>query len=86
MSQRLSELLTPEQKFQRKLFVVRIAMTQGTQQAVLRSGVPARTVRRWKARFICLGIEGLNDRSRAPKNIPHRKDTSGKLAQALCKL
>ena len=86
MSQSKPEILSPEQKFQRKQFVVRIAISQGTQQAVLRSGVPERTVRRWKARFIDLGIGGLRDLSRAPKNIPHRKDTSGKLAQALCKL
>ena len=44
MSQSRQELLSPEQKFQQKVFVVRIALTQGTQAAALRSGMPVRTI------------------------------------------
>ena len=77
------EVLSPEQKFQRKLFVVRIAMQQGTQAAVLRSGAPERSVRRWKAQFGKSGLEGLRERSRKPHRSPARKDLGGALAQAL---
>lgn len=80
------ELLSPQQKFQRKLFVVRISMTQGTQAAVLRSGVPERTVRRWKSKFRQLGLEGLRELSRKPHWSPGRKDQGGALAQALIRL
>lgn len=83
MSQSEREILSSEQKFQRKLFVVRIAQTQGTQAAVLRAGVPERTVRRWKAAFKKLGLDGLRDQSRKPHRSPRRKDQGGALAQAL---
>lgn len=83
MSQSYKEVLSPEQKFQRKLFVVRIALSQGTQSAVLRSGAPERTVRRWKAAFKKLGIQGLRESSRKPHRSPGRKDLGGALAQAL---
>jgi len=83
MSQPKKEILSSEQKFQRKLFVVRIAQNQGTQAAVLRSGVPERTVSRWKAAFRKLGLEGLRDQSRKPHRSPNRKDVDGALAQAL---
>lgn len=84
MSQPLgTEVLSSAQKFQQKLFVVRIALRQGTQAAALRSGVPERTVRRWKAQFQKNGTEGLKERSRKPHRSPGRKDQGGALAQAL---
>jgi hypothetical protein len=86
MSQSHQEVLSSAQKFQRKLFVVRIALSQGTQAAVLRSGIPERTVRRWKASFKKLGLEGLREKSRKPILSPKRKDMDGALAQALINL
>jgi hypothetical protein len=86
MSQPVQEVLSSGQKFQRKLFVVRIAISQSTQAAVLRSGIPERTVRRWKSQFQKLGLEGLRDRSRKPHHSPRRKDLGGALAQALINL
>ncbi len=86
MSQPKKEVLSSEQKCQRKLRVVRIAIQQGTQSAALRSGTPERTVRRWKAQFKMSGLEGLRERSRVPKTSPNRKDQSGLLAQALLRL
>jgi hypothetical protein len=77
------EVLSPEQKFQRKVFVVRIAFQQGTQAAALRAGIPERSVRRWKAQFKRNGLTGLRDRSRKPHTSPGRKDLGGALAQAL---
>ncbi len=62
------------EKFQQRLQVVRIAMSQGTQAAAIRSGISERTIRSWKARFEAFGIEGLRDKSRAPKNVGNRKD------------
>lgn len=82
----MDQILTREQKFQRKIFVVRIARMQGTQSAVLKSGIPERTVRRWKAAFKKLGLEGLKERSRRPISSPGRKDRGGALAQALINL
>lgn len=87
MSQSSSkDVLSPALKFQRKLFVVRLANTQGTQAAVLRSGTPERTVRRWKAAFEKQGMEGLREKSRRPYRSPGRKDGGGALAQALIHL
>ena len=86
MSQPVQEVLSSGQKFQRKLFVVRIAISQGTQAAVLRSGIPERTVRRWKSQFQRFGLEGLKDRSRKPHRSPGRKDRGGALSQALIHL
>lgn len=86
MSQSKKEVLSPEQKFQRKLFVVRIANQQGTQAAALRSGTPERSVRRWKAQFKARGLEGLQEESRKPHSSPGRKDQGGALAQALIDL
>lgn len=83
MNQSKKEVLSPEQKFQRKVFVVRIALLQGTQSASLRSGVPQRTVRRWKALFESQGLKGLKDQSRAAKFIANKKDLDGILSKAL---
>lgn len=82
----MNEVLNPAQEFQRKLFVVRIALSQGTQQAALRSGVPDRTVRRWKAAFKAWGVDGLREKSRTPKRSPGRKDVDGVLTRALIQL
>lgn len=86
MSQSKKEVLSPEQKFQRKLFIVRLSLQQGTQAAVLRSGTPERTLRRWKADFKKHGLEGLREDSRKPHRSPGRKDLGGALAQALINL
>ena len=86
MSQPKREILSPEQKFQRKLFVVRIALSQGTQAAVLRSGIPERSVRRWKSLFTKQGLDGLKERSRRPLRSPNQKDADGALRMALFSL
>jgi transposase len=83
MSQLKKEVLSSEEKFHRKLTVVKIAIAQGTQAATLRSGVPDRTVRDWKAAFKEHGVEGLREKSRKPKRSPGRKDQGGALAQEL---
>jgi transposase InsO family protein len=82
MSQR-EIYLGSEQKFQQRVFIVRIAMNQGTQAASIRSGISARTIRSWKARFLEDGIEGLKDRSRVPKRSPNRKDVFHVMREAL---
>jgi len=83
MSQPKTEILSSEQKFQQKIFAVRIALTQGTQAAALRSGIPVRSICRWKGKFKKLGLNGLRDLSRKPHWSPNRKDLGGALAQAL---
>lgn len=74
------------QKFQQRLQVVRIAMSQGTQVAAIKSGIPERTIRSWKARFRKYGVDGLRDKSRAPKFVANKKDRNGVLATALVRL
>jgi Integrase core domain len=86
MSQSKKEVLSLEQKFQQKIFVVRIALTQGTQAAALRSGIAERSIRRWKAQFKKSGLGGLREQSRKPHWSPNRKDLGGALAQALINL
>ncbi len=58
-----------EQKFQRRLEVVRVATTQGPQQALIKFGVPLRTIGSWINRFNASGVEGLRDKSRAPRYV-----------------
>lgn len=72
-----------EQKFQRRVEVVRVALTQGPQQALIKFGIPARTIGSWVARFRASGIDGLRDKSRAPKLVANKKDRDGTLAEAL---
>lgn len=73
-------------KFQQRLQIIRIAESQGTQAAAIRSGIPERTIRSWKARFRKLGVDGLRDKSRAPKFVANKKDRNGVLAAALVRL
>lgn len=61
-------------------------MTQGVQRASLRSGVPVRTISRWKRAFKRYGATGLREKSRKPIRSPKRKDRGGVLAQALINL
>lgn len=81
-----SVVLSPEQKFQRRIEVVRVAMTQGPQQALIKFGIPLRTIGSWIKRFNASGIEGLKDKSRAPHFVANKKDRDGTLAEALKKL
>ena len=80
------EYLGFEAKFQQRISVVRIAVSQGTQMASIRSGISVRTIRSWKARFKKFGAEGLRSKSRAPKFVANKKDRSGVLAAALVRL
>ena len=80
------EYLGLEAKFQQRLQVVRIAASQGTQMAAIRSGISERTIRSWKARFESHGIAGLRDKSRAPKFVANKKDRTGVLTTALVRL
>lgn len=80
------ELLCSAQKFQQRIFVVRIAMQQGTQVAAIRSGISERTIRSWKARFLKFGVDGLKDKSRAPKVVSNKKDKTGVLTATLQRL
>jgi transposase InsO family protein len=76
-------LLSSEQKFQRRIEVVRVAKAQGPQQALIKFGIPLRTIGSWVRRFNASGIEGLRDRSRAPHFVANKKDQDGSLATAL---
>jgi transposase InsO family protein len=80
------EYLGFEAKFQQRVQVVRIAVSQGTQLAAIRSGISERTIRSWKERFEEFGIEGLRDKSRAPKHVANKKDQSGVLAATILRL
>ena len=78
--------LSSEEKFQKRVAIVRAAMIQGTQAAAVRFGIPERTVRSWKARFKKDGVKGLRDQSRAPKKVWTQKDHDGVLTRALVQL
>jgi transposase InsO family protein len=85
MSQNQS-ILSSEQKFQRRVEVVRVANAQGPQQALIKFGIPLRTIGSWISRFNALGIEGLKDKSRAPHFVANKKDRSGLLGAELERL
>ncbi|MFZ9617910.1 MAG: integrase core domain-containing protein [Holophagaceae bacterium] len=82
MSQTQS-LLSSEQKFQRRIEVVRVAKAQGPQQALIKFGIPLRTIGSWVSRFNASGIEGLKDKSRAPHFVANKKDRNGLLGAEL---
>lgn len=79
-------VLSSEQKFQRRVEVVRIAKTQGPQQALIKFGIPLRTIGSWILRFNASGLEGLKDKSRAPHFVANRKDRNGLLGAELERL
>ena len=83
---RRKDLLSSEQNFQRRVEVVRVAITQGPQQALIKFGIPIRTIGSWVLRFNALGPNGLKDQSRAPHFVANKKDRDGTLAAALEKL
>ena len=79
-------LLSSEQKFQQRIFVVRIANSQGTQAAAIKSGISERTIRSWKARFEKFGLDGLRDKPRTARFVANKKDRNGVLAAAMVRL
>jgi transposase len=52
--------------------------------AAAAAGVSEKTCRKWVARFLAEGPDGLRDRSSAPKNVPHR--TSDELVEVIATL
>jgi transposase len=80
------EYLGVEAKYQQRIFIVRIAMNQGTQAAALRSGKSERTIRSWVARFKKHGLTGLKSKSTAPKHVANKKDLNGELGKHLVNL
>jgi len=80
------EVLSSEQKFQRRLEVVRIAESQSPQQALIKTGIPIRTIHSWTKKFREHGVKGLRDLSRAPKFIANKKDRDGALSKTLVEL
>ncbi len=46
-----------------------------------RHGISRKTGYKWRERFVAEGVDGLKDRSRAPKNCPHR--TEERVVEAL---
>jgi hypothetical protein len=80
---RIKSVLNSDEKFQRRLEVVRIANTLGPQQALIKTGVPARTIGSWLRRFIEGGVDALKDKSRAPHHVANKKDRDGLLGKAL---
>ena len=79
-------VLSSEQKFQRRVEVIRIASTLGPQQALIKFGIPIRTIGSWISRFDALGVEGLRDKSTAPHFVANKKDRDGLLGAELEKL
>ena len=80
---RNKSVLNSEEKFQKRLEVVRIANTLSPQQALIKTGVPARTIGSWLNRFNKGGVDALRDKSRAPHYVANKKDQDGSLGKAL---
>jgi transposase InsO family protein len=66
--------------------IVRVALEQGTQVAVAKFGIPARTIRSWKRRFVRFGVDGLENKSTAPIRVHNRIDPKGVCAAQLREL
>lgn len=82
----LKVILSNDQKFQQRMFVIKTALQQGTQQASVRYGISERTIRSWKARYKLNGLDGLKDKSRKAHHIRNKKDEDGVLKTALLNL
>lgn len=86
MSQRKTVILSSEQKFQRRIFVVRHVNTHGILKTSVKFGISQRTLRDWRNRFNLFGIEGLRNKSTAPKNIWNKKDKDRVLEKEVLRL
>ena len=61
-----------ESKFQLRLRLVRYAQNKGIREAARAFGCSRNTVRLWLRRYEADGIKGLQEKSKAPKYIPHK--------------
>ena len=59
-------------KFDYRLKVVEFAKLYGVSAAAREFKTTRKTVRKWRDRFKQEGLPGLQDKSRAPHNIPHK--------------
>lgn len=75
-------------KFNLRLEVIICARDHGLSEAARRYQTTRKTIRKWLNRYNELGLDGLKDQKRTPKNIPHKmdKDTEAKIIQARKKL
>jgi len=58
--------------FDMRFRMVQMAQDRGISEAARVFATTRKTVGKWKRRYEQEGLAGLNDRSRAPKNIPHK--------------
>lgn len=65
----------------RELLVLQIVSGQTVEAAARAAGVCPRTARKWLARFLAEGVEGLKDRSSRPRRLrkPTRQETVEKV-------
>ena len=59
-------------KFNYRLRMVEYALKYGKSQAARECKTTRKTVRKWVERFRQEGLEGLKDKKKAPKHIPHK--------------
>jgi len=52
--------------------IVKYALSHCVSAAAREFSTTRKTVRKWRDRYLVCGVKGLEDRSRAPKNIPHK--------------
>lgn len=64
--------LSKEKSFKYKKQVVQWAQNHGIKPAMRRWDLGRNTIRRWKRRFESEGNQGLYDKRRGPKHIPHK--------------
>jgi len=68
MSQGKSTVILSDRKAQSRKLILEESERIGVHNASIRHGFPERTIFRWKARVKAEGLEGLLDKSSAPKN------------------
>ena len=61
-----------DHRFDLRLHLVRHAVTHGVRPTAETFGTSRNTVRKWLRRFQQEGLQGLKERSRAPKTCPHK--------------
>lgn len=83
MSQPKSNVINIGSKFQGRVQAVASCERIGVRATAIKSGLAERTLRYWNGRHRELGVDGLRDKSRAPRVVWNKKDRDGKASEAL---
>lgn len=86
MSQPKTNVVNIGSKFQGRVQAVASCERIGVRATAIKAGLSERTLRHWNRRHREHGVDGLRDKSRAPRLVWNKKDRDGKAGEALSNL